>query len=156
MILDAIANWPLYSALPAWKQAFDFLTGLNADTAPGEYPIKGRDIYAVVFDCTTKALLDTTLEAHQVYADLHLPLSGPEVHARFAVADLQEKVPYDAATDAAQYDYPDRFTALFTLHPGQFALYLPHEAHLSQGKTDPRPQALRKVVVKLRADLLRP
>ncbi|MDR3641865.1 MAG: YhcH/YjgK/YiaL family protein [Humidesulfovibrio sp.] len=156
MILDALANWPLYSALPAWQQAFSFLTGLQPGVAPGEYPIEGRDIYAIVFDCTTKALLDTTLEAHQVYADLHLPLSGPEVHARFLKADLEETVPYDPKKDAAQYRHPDRFTALFTLHPGQFALYLPHEAHLSQGKTDPRPQALRKVVVKLRADLLHP
>jgi len=156
MILDALQNWAAYSTLPAWKQAFGFLTSLEKDIAPGEYPLEGRDIYAVVFDCTTKALLETTLEAHQMYADIHLPLSGPEVHSRFAVADLEEKAPYDAAKDAALYHHPDRFTALFTLHPGQFALYLPHEAHLSQGKTDPRPQPLRKVVVKVRADLLRP
>jgi uncharacterized protein, YhcH/YjgK/YiaL family len=156
MIIDALANWPLYGVLPAWKQAFGFLTSLEPDVAPGEYPIEGRDLYAVVFDYTTKALLDTTLEAHQVYADIHLPLSGPEVHARFAVADLEETAPYDPANDAALYQHPDRFSALFTLHPGQFALYLPHEAHLSQGKTDPRPQQLRKVVVKVRAELLRP
>jgi uncharacterized protein, YhcH/YjgK/YiaL family len=166
MILDALQNWALYSTLPAWKQAFNFLNSLQQGDATGgcpageyptgEYPIDGRDIYAVVFDCTTKALLDTTVEAHQTYADIHLPLSGPEVHSRFAVADLEQKEPYDAAKDAALYHHPDRFTALFTLHPGQFALYLPHEAHLSQGKTDPRPQQLRKVVVKVRADLLRP
>jgi YhcH/YjgK/YiaL family protein len=156
MIFDSLENWPLYGDKPAWKRAFGFLTSMDPGIAPGEYELEGRDIYAVVFDCTTKALLDTTLEAHRIYADLHLPLSGPEVHARFPLAGLEENTPYDAAKDAATYHHPDRFTALFTLHPGHFALYLPHEAHLSQGKTDPRPQALRKVVVKLRAELLRP
>lgn len=156
MILDALENWQLYGASPAWKRAFGFLASLDPGIAPGEYPLEGRDVYAVVFDFTTKALLDTTLEAHQVYADIHLPLTGPEVHARFPLPGLEEKDAYDPAKDAATYHHPDRFNALFTLHPGQFALYLPHEAHLTQGKTDPRPQPLRKVVVKLRAELLRP
>lgn len=156
MILDALDNWRLYDLGPAWKRAFGFLASLAPDIAPGEYPLEGRDIYASVFDCTTKALLDTTLEAHRVYADIHLPLSGPEVHSRFLAAGLDVREPYDADRDAAFYHHPDRFTALFTLAPGNFALYLPHEAHLSQGKTDPRPQPLRKVVIKVRAELLVP
>ncbi|MHC1702010.1 MAG: YhcH/YjgK/YiaL family protein [Humidesulfovibrio sp.] len=164
MILDALANWQLYGSRPAWKQAFAWLEALAPDTAPGEYAIDsnggGRDIYALVFDFETKNLLDTTLEAHRVYADLHAPLpapvGGPEVHARFALEELAEKSPYDAARDATLFHHPDRFNALFTLHPGQFALYLPHDAHLSQCKTTPAPQALRKVVVKIRAELLLP
>jgi YhcH/YjgK/YiaL family protein len=156
MIFDALPNWQLYSALPAWKQAFARLETLGPETEPGEYEIDGRDVYLIVFDTTTKALLDTTLEAHQVYADIHLPLTGPEVHARFPLAALAETAPYDQAKDATLYLHPDRFTALFTLHPGHFALYLPGEAHLSQGKVDPRPQPLRKAVVKVRAELLRP
>lgn len=156
MIFDSLPNWRLYSALPAWKQAFDRLETLGPDTEPGEYEVAGRDIYVIVFDTTTKALLDTTLEGHQVYADIHLPLTGPEVHARFPLSALAEKTPYDPARDATFYEHPDRFTALFTLHPGHFALYLPGEAHLSQGKVDPRPQPLRKAVAKVRAELLRP
>lgn len=156
MILDALENWRAYSPLPAWKLAFERLQTLTPETEPGEYEIQGRDIYVIVFDTTTKALLDTTLEAHRLYADLHLPLSGPEVHARFSLAGLAEKSPYDPATDAQRFEHPDRFAALFTLHPGHFALYLPGEAHLSQGKVDPRPQPLRKAVVKVRAELLRP
>jgi len=155
MILDALENWRTYSALPAWKLAFAHLLTLTPETEPGEYEIQGRDIYAIVFDTTTKALLDTTLEAHRVYADIHLPLSGPEVHSRFPLSALASKIPYDAATDAECFEHPDRFTALFTLHPGTFALYLPGEAHLSQGKVDPRPQPLRKAVIKVRAELLR-
>lgn len=156
MILDALENWRLYSSLPAWELAFARLETLGPDAEPGEYEIQGRDIYLIVFDTTTKALLDTTLEAHRDYADIHLPLTGPEVHARFPLSGLVEKTPYAPDKDAAHYGHPDRFTALFTLHPGNFALYLPGEAHLSQGKVDPRPQPLRKAVVKVRAELLRP
>ncbi len=156
MIFDSLENWRKYGVLPAWKQAFERLETLSPETEPGEYELAGRDVYLIVFDTTTKALLDTTLEAHQVYADIHLPLTGPEVHSRFPLSALTQKVAYDAATDAAQYEHPDRFTALFTLHPGTFALYLPGEAHLSQGKVDPRPQPLRKAVVKVRAELLQP
>jgi biofilm protein TabA len=163
MILDALVNWRLYSNRPAWKQAFAWLEALTPDTALGEHALGqggGRDIYAMVFDFETKNLLDTTLEAHRVYADIHMPLpapvGGPEVHARFALEELQEKSPYAAAKDAAYYHHPERFNALFTLHPGQFALYLPQDAHLSQCKTTPAPQSLRKVVVKIRAELLLP
>ena len=165
MILDALANWRLYSDRPAWKQAFAWLQTLTPDTAPGEHAIVGeglapRDLYAIVFDFQTKNLLDTTLEAHRVYADLHVPLpapaGGPEVQARFALEELDEKTAYDPATDAAHFHHPDRFNALFTLHPGQFALYLPGDAHLSQCKATPAPAALRKVVVKIRAELLLP
>lgn len=156
MIFDALPNWAQYSTLPAWNKAFAFLEALSPDAAPGEYPIEGRDIYAIVFDFASKALLHTTLEAHRVYADIHLPLTGPEVHGRFPVGQLALKETYDAARDAEFYHHPDRFAALFTLHPGQFAVYLPGEAHLSQGKTEQHPAELRKVVVKVRADLLRP
>jgi YhcH/YjgK/YiaL family protein len=163
MILDALANWQLYSTRPAWLKAFAWLQDLTTGTALGEHLIDagdGKDIYAIVFDFETKNLLDTTLEAHRVYADIHVPLpapaGGPEVHARFALEELAEKSPYDEAKDAALFQHPDRFNALFTLHPGQFALYLPGDAHLSQCKTTPAPQRLRKVVVKIRAELLRP
>ena len=160
MILDSLANWPHYYALPAWTRAFGWITSLDPEIAPGKYAIEGDDIYAVAFDFQTMNLLDTTLEAHRVYADIHVPLpaplGGPEVHARFAPAELAEKTPYDAERDATQFHHPDRFGALFTLHPGQFALYLPEDAHLSQGKTNPKPEKLRKVVVKVRAELLRP
>ncbi len=165
MILDALANWPLYSALPAWKRAFSWLEALTPETALGEHDIDFSDgpsggIYAMVFDFETKNLLDTTLEAHRVYADIHVPLptprGGPEVHARFSLEELAEKTPYDTGKDAAFFHHPDRFNALFTLHPGQFALYLPQDAHLSQCKTSPAPQSLRKVVLKIRAELLRP
>ncbi len=156
MIFDALPQWVRYSALPAWKKAFARLETLGPDTEPGEYPIEGRDIYLVVFDFTTKALLATTLEAHRVYADIHLPLTGPEVHARFPVDALELKEPYDPDRDAEFYHHPDRFAALYTLHPGQFALYLPGEAHLTQGKTEQFPAELRKAVVKVRAELLLP
>jgi hypothetical protein len=35
MILDALDNWRLYSALPAWERAFAWLAGLGPDTTPG-------------------------------------------------------------------------------------------------------------------------
>ena len=159
MILDSLENWQQYSTNPAWKQAFTFLQNLPKDAAPGEHVLvegAGRVVYAVVFDYSSKNLLDTTLEAHRVYVDIHMPLTGPEVHGRFALSELLDKGPYDAATDSMQYHHPDRFNALFTLAPGMFAAYFPQDGHLSQGKTDPRVQNLRKVVVKVRADLLHP
>lgn len=165
MILDELANWRLYSTRPAWEQAFAWLQTMTPETALGEHAIGcdgggARDIYAIVFDFQTKNLLDTQLEAHRVYADIHVPLpaplGGPEVHARFALEELDEREPHDAAKDAVFFHHPERFNALFTLHPGQFALYLPGDAHLSQGKTTPAPASLRKVVVKIRAELLLP
>jgi len=156
MIFDSLDNWRQYSALPAWKLALEYLQSLGPESPVGEHLIQDRDIYAIVFDFQSKNLLDTTLEAHREYVDIHRALSGPEVHARFAIADLLDKAPYDAETDAIRFHHPDRFNALFTLVPGNFVAYFPQDAHLSQGKTDPRVQNLRKAVVKVRAKLLLP
>lgn len=160
MILDALENWRCYGALPAWERTFAWLAGLAPDIAAGEHLIDGRDIYANVFDFRSKNLLDTVLEAHRDYVDLHVPLpaplGGPEVQGRFGLDEVELSAAYDPATDAARYAHPDRFRALFTVHPGQFCAYFPQDAHLTQGKTGAAPENLRKLVVKIRADLLRP
>lgn len=156
MILDSLDNWTHYSAAPAWRAAFEFLTSLAPDTAPGQYEVLGRDVFVNVFEFETKNLLDTVLEGHRDYVDIHVALTGPEVQGRFSLAEVQEKSPYDPERDAADYHHPDRFNALFTLSPGMFAAYFPQDAHLTQGKTDPFPAARLKAVAKVRVALLRP
>lgn len=156
MILDSLDNWRQYSALPAWQLAFGFLRTLTPDAPLGEQELQGRDVYANIFEFETKNLLDTVLEAHREYVDIHVALTGPEVMGRFALAELAEKTPYDAQRDALTYHHPDRFGALFTLQPGMFAAYFPQDAHLTQGKTDPQAAPRRKAVVKVRAALLVP
>jgi YhcH/YjgK/YiaL family protein len=160
MIFDATLNWRQYSSLPAWASAFAWIEAHAATAAPGEHEILGRDIYAVVFEFDSKNLLDAPIEAHREYMDIHAPLPAPhggaEVQARFGLEELEEKDAYDPARDAADFHHPDRFRALFTVHPGQFAAYFPQDAHLTQGKTGPAPERLRKVVVKVRAALLQP
>lgn len=156
MILDSLDNWAQYSAAPAWRAAFEFLTALGPDAEPGQREVLGRDVFVNIFEFETKNLLDTVLEAHRDYVDIHVALTGPEVQGRFSLAEVEEKTPYDPESDSLTHHHPDRFNALFTLSPGMFAAYFPQDAHLTQGKTDPFPAARLKAVAKVRAALLRP
>lgn len=156
MILDSLDNWRCYCALPAWELAFGFLRSLKPDAPLGEQELQGRDVYANIFEFQSKNLLDTTLEVHREYVDIHLPLTGAEVMGRFSLAELEEKTPYDPVADALTCHHPDRFGALFTLAPGMFAVFFPQDGHLTQGKTDPQVSTQRKAVVKVRAALLIP
>ncbi len=156
MILDQFENWPTYASLPAWETALSFAAALPRDAPDGEYPIQDRLIYAILFSYQTKDHATAVLEAHHRYVDIQVPLMGRELHGRYAAAQLTPRTEYDPIKDVLFFQHPERYTSSYMVSAGQFAVYFPQDAHMTHGWVEGAPEPVRKVVVKVRLDLLIP
>lgn len=156
MILDEFENWPRYALGPAWEKAMAFAAALPRDAADGEYPILERDVYAVVFGYQTKDHATAVLEAHTRYVDVQIPLSGRELHGRYPAASLAPSTAYDPERDVRFFHHPQPYSVSYLIQAGQFAVYFPQDAHMTHGWAAGVPEPMRKVVIKVRTDLLAP
>ncbi|MGE4298879.1 MAG: YhcH/YjgK/YiaL family protein [Desulfovibrionaceae bacterium] len=156
MLIDHLAHWNHYCGTPAWREAMTFVDALGPDAEPGAYPIRGADIHAVIFTYATLPRTERILEAHRRFTDIQVLLQGRERHERHAVAALAEKNAYDPERDVAFYHLPPQADMVFAMEPGLFAAYLPQDAHITQVTWDDAPCEVKKVVVKVRTDLLLP
>lgn len=90
---------------------------------------------------------EQVLEVHRRYLDVHILLEGEETIGWSPLAELKvEQQAYDAEADCALY--ADRPSTYVTLHPGQWLMAWPEDAHapiIGQGK-------IRKLIAKLRLD----
>ena len=119
----------------------------------GNYDLQGKDIYVQVFDATTKPIAETRAEVHRTYIDVQYSCNGNEKMGfasdtgKLAVAeDLLE------ARDLLFYTGMENESTL-TMTPGSFAVFLPTDVHRPACAFD-QPEAIRKVVVKVRVSLL--
>jgi YhcH/YjgK/YiaL family protein len=154
MIVDRMENWNLYSFGPAWKRAFDFLGAVGPQLEDREYPIQGADIYAIVATYETADPERPVLEAHRKYVDIQAVLAGAEI-LEWAPADsLEIEIPYSDAKDAAFYSPARRSRARIEAHPGTFVVLFPGDAHRGQFVAGRAPQRVKKIVIKIRTDVL--
>ena len=154
MIFDSIKNHSLYDLGPLWDRAFEFIKTLTPELAEGKVILQGDDLFAGVDCYETKARDVAKLETHQKYVDIQLLLNGRECLEVFPKAGLIVSEPYDAEKDAEFYQVPDNPAANVRLSPGQFVVFFPEDAHMPCLMTEDSPQPVKKVVIKLRADLL--
>lgn len=103
--------------------------------------------YVILQSYETKPVSQVKYEAHHMYADIQIILSGKELISYAPSAALQIQIPYDAQKDIAFGDIMQPAADL-CLAEKMFALFLPGEAH--------RPCVIwedvtpvRKLVVKL-------
>lgn len=148
--LDTAFAWlpaPLKTAVEHLKQ-----TDFNALPA-GNYDLQGKDIYVQVIDMTTKPFAETRPETHRQYVDVQFLVRGRE---KIGVAS-------DTGNNGVAEDLLAECDLLFcktmenestlTMTPGSFAVFLPSDVH-RPGCAFDRPEAIRKVVVKVRLSLL--
>lgn len=149
MILASIQDYPRYEGLhPLFKQAFEFLQSTDFDQLEdGRIELEGTRLYANVCTLVGKPKEEALLETHQQYIDIQMPLLGVEKIGFKPLAEVTEtSKPYNEADDITFY--ADRPSAFTKIHPGQFAVYFPEDAHAPGiGKT-----GIRKVIVKVRID----
>lgn len=147
MIIDSLRNAERYYSLhPLFKEAFEYLSSIdfvNADL--GKVTLKGEDLFVIVSDSNMKKNEDVQIEVHNRYIDIQLPVSKPETFGWTARATLEEEnTPFDDERDI-QF-YKDGKSTLFTLIPGNFAVFFPEDGHapcIGEG-------VIRKVVVKIK------
>lgn len=145
MIYDTLANAKLYHSVnPLFKRAFDYIASLPATIEDGRYPIQGDQCYAIIYRSALRSAAEAPLEVHDRYVDLQVVLSGKE---RFGVATrktcLKAHSPMDTEKDIMFFD--DSFDSSIELQQGDFAIFMPDDAHaplIGQGE-------VRKIVVKV-------
>ncbi len=146
MILDRLTDAEQYRSIaPRLWQGLEFLRSQPlTELELGRHEIDGDQIYALVQEYTTKLAGDCKYEAHRKYCDIQTLASGSERIGWGHIAQMQEQIIYSEDKDVAFFDGQGD---LFTLTPGAFAVFFPHDVHMPcvQAVT---PAVVKKIVVK--------
>ncbi len=149
MILDQIANASCYYGLGSiWQQALHTMeTCRSVDFSDGAQ-VDDRGIRFLPSSYETRYPAGSSLEAHQVYADLVFLLEGEEtIYYKPTAALRRITQDYDADRDVLLAEL-DRDAIPITLKPGYFAIFMPQDAHCP-GCVSGAPRLVRKVVMKV-------
>ena len=149
MIVDTLSGSGRYDALhPRVKKAFDYAVARMDTLAPGTYAIDGDDLYIVISEGLLRPEQEAPLEAHDRYIDVQIPLRvrGEE---RFGWRPRERCIlprgEFDEAADIVFFD--DKPSCYVSLHPGEFVVFFPEDAHaplIGSGN-------VRKAILKIRA-----
>ncbi|MGR3293064.1 MAG: YhcH/YjgK/YiaL family protein [Candidatus Scalindua sp.] len=153
MIIDRVEYYNCYPYGSAWNSAFEFLDTITPGVEEKKYEIQGDDIYAIVASYNTKE--HYRFEAHREYVDIQCLLDGQEILESTALNGLTVDAPYDPKNDVAFYVKTDNQTTISHLIPGIFIAFFPHDAHMPGVSVRGSSTFVKKVVVKIRAELLR-
>lgn len=146
MILDTLGESADYDKLhPLFSQAFDFLQHSNfSEMEPGTYVLIEGKLTASLMDVNGKQPEDAKLEAHKRYIDIQLVVKGCETMGWSPLASCSHEVsPYNTEKDIVFYSDP--VSTHVTVHPGEWVIFYPTDAHapcIGEG-------SIRKVVVKV-------
>lgn len=148
MILDKITNHASYSSEPKLDKVLTYMAGVTADTFPeGQVKLDGDQAFVNPVCFTTKPESECLYEAHRRYADVHFIVEGVE---RIVVSDIDAvtvHTPYSEEKDIG-FHTCDEGTVV-TLHPGEFLVCYPQDAHkVAIGPDGPAP--VKKLVGKVR------
>ena len=154
MIADRLGQWEHYFSGEVWECAFRFLESLHPDSEETKTTLQGDDMFACVMSYETRSIQEAKLEAHRKYIDIQMTLVGAERIDWFPLENLEVKTPYDD-TDFEFYHRPGDAPIHIDNHPGNFAVLFPDDAHMPQLVVGDAPKIVKKVVVKVRLDLVR-
>lgn len=150
MILAHLNDSDRYASLhPLFKQLFDYVKAHDLTHVPAErIVLDGDRLFINVADVTLKSPEEQVLEVHRRYIDVHFPLSREEIMGWSSLSVLATKSvqPFNEEDDFAVY--AERAQSYLTIHPGEFAIVWPEDAHapiIGQG-------ALRKLIAKVCID----
>lgn len=120
----------LEQLLPVMKPAFEWLrahwhTIHSSGMARVDLP---NGMWANIETPTMKPIDTQVLEVHRNYIDIHVPVDHDEIMGWLPTHLLTSVViPYSQERDIAFYN--DTPLAHYTLHPGEFAIMTPLDAH---------------------------
>ena len=150
MILAHLNDSDRYASLhPLFKQLFDYVKAHDFTHVPAErIVLDGDRLFINIADVTLKSPEEQVLEVHRRYIDVHFPLSREEIMgwSSLSVLATESMQPFNEEDDFAVY--AERAQSYLTIHPGEFAIVWPEDAHapiIGQG-------ALRKLIAKVCID----
>ena len=148
MILGSLAACDRYLSLhPLLDELFAYVRTHDLLHAPAErITLRGDDLFINIADAQLLTAEAQKLEVHRAYLDVHFPLSGPEIFGWRNLDDIhvEPEAPFNTEADFALYPAPA--ATYLTLHPGEFAIVWPEDAHapiIGEG-------VLRKAIAKIK------
>ncbi len=130
--------------------AAEFLATHNLDELPlGKTEIDGDNVFVNIMEFEPALPGEKDYEAHKIYADIHVVISGTE---SIAVAPLEQcvlKGEFNADADFGAYTNPGEETWV-TLHAGDFLVTPPSDAHKPGCTLEKSGSKLKKAVMKVR------
>lgn len=132
---------------PRLKTLFDYIHTHDLSNAPaGRIVLDEDNLFINVADVTLISPQEQKLEIHRAYLDVHIPLNNIEIIGWRALQDIDipSEQPFNTDADFALYDAPA--TSYLSVHPGEFFMAWPQDAHapiIGNG-------TLRKLVAKVK------
>jgi YhcH/YjgK/YiaL family protein len=147
-VTDQLDNWTKHPELKKYAAAFEYLKKTDfRSKEPGRVDLDGNRMYATLSANKARPVESAKFEAHRKYLDIHYLVAGSETIGSASASSLQVVDPYKEEGDIAFYEVPANYRKI-EMKPGQFALFLPGQAHLP-GIGD-ASAVIRKVVIKVR------
>ncbi|ASK28019.1 YhcH/YjgK/YiaL family protein [Neisseria chenwenguii] len=148
MITDTIANAGRYALLhPDFADAVRLLQTLDFAALPdGRIETGNPNIRLFIGREPMRAREAAKPEAHLKHIDIQVPLSGAEAYGWADRSHLENGLGYDEKRDIEFFDCGCE--TWFELHPGEFALFFPDDAHAPLVGS---AATIRKAVFKIRA-----
>lgn len=152
MVFDSLQNAARYAALsPLLARGFERLCQADlAALAPGDYPLDGERLILKIQQYNTRPAAEARPEAHRRYVDVQCVLSGSE---RIGVAPVDAMRREAEANPDGDIWFYEGETEAMTLHPGDFMILYPGEAHAPCIAVD-TPQPVKKALLKIELSAL--
>ena len=149
MIYDSIKELSRYD-IPMIKEIKAFLKKQDPLSLTGEeIEIKERELFVRIAEYKTRLSQEGRFETHKVYADLQYVVAGVEI-MQFAPPDvLTSATAYDPQGDAAFFTAQKDITDV-VVRAGEFVVYFPGEAHRPMCQRGLGPEAVKKLVFKIK------
>lgn len=114
---------------PSFKVLFDFVKKTDFDSLPyGKIPVDGDNVYIMNLEIPGKKKSEQPLEMHREYIDVHILLRGTEFIGWKPLDEITNFTQeYESSSDCALSDDASRFYV--ELHPGEFCIVYPEDAH---------------------------
>lgn len=151
MIIDQVSQFSAYFQLhPLLPLLQDFVDQVDITNLPtGHHEISGENLFVNVAQMPGRIIAEAPLEVHDNYWDVHWLLSGVERFGwRARSTCLRPRDTFDEAKDMQLFD--DEPETWFSLVPGQFALFMPQDAHAPLVVSDESSSEIHKLVFKLK------
>ncbi|CAM6863417.1 TPA: N-acetylneuraminate anomerase [Escherichia coli] len=153
MMMGEVQSLPSAGLHPALQDALTLaLAARPQEKAPGRYELQGDNIFMNVMTFNTQSPVEKKAELHEQYIDIQLLLNGEE-RILFGTAGTARQCEEFHHEDDYQLCSAIENEQAIILKPGMFAVFMPGEPHKS-GCVVGEPDEIKKVVVKVKADLM--
>jgi biofilm protein TabA len=135
-----------------WDKAFSFLATENLQNLEkGRYELDGTNLFATVDEYVPKKMEDAQFEAHRVYGDIQVVVSGKEQIGLAPFDATVITIPYDEERDIMFMSAVEAEDLIAS--PGRFFLFFPSDAHRPSVRVNENDSSLvKKVVIKVKLD----